>query len=378
LISPEELYRKTGIQFMRLNTIFQLFAHKELHPEDFHDSFMLMMPDALYYLFTGKISCEYTEASTSNLLNAAKQDWDWDIISKLGFEKKFFPTISLPGSAAGNLSPSLRNELGCGNIPFYHVGSHDTASAVASVPVLDENHLFAYISCGTWALLGTELSSPVLSDEAKKANYTNEGGVSGKIRFLTNITGLWLLQECKRIWDSRGEKYSYQEMVEMGKKAEPLRFLLNPTNEKFLAPENMPDSIRKYCLETGQGEIPDTPSLIRCVIDSMALSFREKIAELETLTAAKYQKVHIIGGGSQNTLLMQCAADYMRRDVCAGPVEATAIGNLMVQGMASGTHFSLADARKIIASSFPSQIYKASEIPLIRMENAVRVFKNLP
>jgi len=218
IISPEDLYRRTGIQYMILNTIFQIYAHKERHPEDM-DGTVLMMPDALSYLFTGKVSCEYTHASTSGLVNAIKRDWDAELISKLGLPKNLFPSVSHPCSKAGSLSCEIRRELNCDSLNFYHVGSHDTASAVAAVPAAGEDS-FAYISCGTWALLGTEIDKPILSDEARKANYTNEGGLDGKIRFLTNITGLWLLQECKRNWDSEGKKYSYSDMAKMAESAE--------------------------------------------------------------------------------------------------------------------------------------------------------------
>ncbi|HOK04543.1 MAG TPA: rhamnulokinase family protein [Victivallales bacterium] len=358
LISPDELYRKTGIQFMILNTIFQLYVHKQMHPEDM-DGTVLMMPDALSYLFTGKVSCEYTNASTTGILNAIKKNWDQDIITKLSLPKTLFPNISQPCSSAGNLSCEIRKELDCENIPFFHVGSHDTASAVAAVPSIGNEH-FAYISCGTWALLGTEIDKPLLNEESQRANYTNEGGLNGKIRFLTNITGLWLLQECKRIWDSEGKKYSYSQMVEMGEKAEPLKYLINPSNNIFLSPCNMPDLIKKYCYESGQGMIKDDHSIIRCVLDSLGMCFRVKILELEKICRTKFEKIHIIGGGCQNRLLMQNAADLMEKEVIAGPVEATAIGNIIAQGMASGIISSLQQGRKIISQSFPLDTFKPS------------------
>jgi sugar (pentulose or hexulose) kinase len=375
IISPEELYRKTGIQHMSLNTIFQLVAHKESHPEDM-DGTMLLMPDALSYLFTGKVSCEYTDASTSGLVNAVKRDWDWDIITKLGFPRGLFPRVSYPSSFAGNISCEIRKELSCENLTFYHVGSHDTASAVVAVPAV-ENEPFAYISCGTWALLGTELDKPLLSEEARKANYTNEGGIDFKIRFLTNITGLWLLQECKRNWDAEGKNYSYAEMAQMGESVEPMKFLMNPANPIFLSPCNMPELIRKYCLENEQGEIHDDATTIRCVIDSLAMCFRVRIEELEKLCSVKYKKVHIIGGGCQNKFLMQCAADFMRKDVVAGPVEATAIGNIIVQAMASGSIRSLAQGRKIVAESFPIEIFKPSDIPAEKLNHKEEIFRKL-
>ena len=376
IISPEELYKKTGIQFMILNTIFQLMAHKEMHPEDM-DGTLLMMPDALSYLFTGKVSCEYTDASTTGLINAVKKNWDTDIIQKLGLPKALFPNIALPCSGAGNISCEIRKELNCDNIPFYHIGSHDTASAVAAVPA-PSGEQFAYISCGTWALLGTELENPLLTEDARKANYTNEGGLDGKIRFLTNITGLWLLQECKRNWDAEGREYSYTQMVEMGEKSEPMKYLINPSDSIFLSPCNMPEVIKNYCRETNQGEIKDDSEIIRCVIDSLAMCFRVKIKELENLCGTEFKKVHIIGGGCQNKLLMQCAADMMQKEVIAGPVEATAIGNIIAQAIASGMIDSLSKARKVVAQSFPVEVFK----PLNSLnENLIkekeRSFRNL-
>jgi sugar (pentulose or hexulose) kinase len=377
IVSEKELYSKTGIQFLPFNTIFQLFAHKIQHPEDLRGGFMLTMPDALYYLFIGKVSCEYTHASTSGLLNANKRNWDWNIISKLGFDKKIFSAISFPCSSAGHLSSENRKELSCGGINFYHVGSHDTASAVAAAPAVEDSP-FAYISCGTWALLGTELKNPILSEDARKSNYTNEGGVDGRIRFLTNITGLWLLQECKRNWDAEGKKYSYAQMTEMTEISEPMKFLVNPANPKFLSPRNMSETIKQYCAETGQGQIHDDASVVRCVIDSLALCFRIKIEELEKLCSTQYRKVHIIGGGCQNKPLMQCAADCMQRDVYAGPVEATAIGNIMTQAIALGEIRSLSQGRKIVAESFPLDLYKPAGSLIAKMEKALPLFRALP
>nr|HPN85268.1 FGGY-family carbohydrate kinase [Victivallales bacterium] len=203
------------------------------------------------------------------------------------------------------------------------------------------------------------------------------GGLDGKIRFLTNITGLWLLQECKRNWDSEGKKYSYSDMAKMAESAERMRFMVNPSNPVFLSPCNMPEVIKKYCTENGQGQIPDDAAIVRCVIDSLAMCFRVKIQELEKLCSTKYEKVHIIGGGCQNRFLMQCAADYMRRDVIAGPVEATAIGNIMAQSMASGGMRSMSHGRRMVAESFPVETFKPSEISVEILENREAFFKRL-
>jgi rhamnulokinase len=357
----EKIYESTGIQFMRLNSLYQLLAHKEQHPEDMKDSTFLMMPDALSYMLCGKVECEYTDASTTQLLDAKKGDWDFDLIEKTGLPKSLFPKIVAPCTEAGVLREDLQRELGCGPIPIFRVGSHDTASAVAAVPAMKKGN-WAYISCGTWVLLGVEIDKPVLTEKARKAGYTNEGGLDGKIRFLTNITGLWLLQECSRVWNEKGKKYSYSDMVKMAESAEPMKFLINPNNQKFLAPCDMPEKIREYCGDTGQGEINDDAAVIRCVLDSLALCFRAKKDELQDIAGIRYEYIHIVGGGCQNKLLMQLSADALGIPVIAGPVEATAIGNIMAQAIADGKLDSLEKGRGIVKESFPVDTYQPREM----------------
>ncbi|MFZ2653683.1 MAG: FGGY-family carbohydrate kinase [Victivallales bacterium] len=377
IIPVEKIYERTGIQFMQLNSIFQIFAHKRQHPGDLKDSTFLMMPDILSYMLCGKVECEYTDASTTQLLDAKTGGWDFELIEKLGIPRSIFPKIVRPCTKAGVLKEELQKELGCGPVPVFRVGSHDTASAVASVPVGHAKN-WAYISCGTWALLGIENDKPVLTEKARLAGYTNEGGLDSKIRFLTNIMGLWLLQECSRNWKEQGKNYSYSDMVKMAEKAEPMKFIVNPNNQKFLAPCDMPAKIKEYCKETKQGELNDDGAVVRCVLDSLALCFRAKTEELQSITGVRYECLNIVGGGCQNKLLMQLSADALDIPVIAGPVEATAIGNLMAQAIADGKLASLADGREIVKASFPVETYKPQKKQTALFEKSLDKFRKLP
>ncbi len=359
IVSEDEVYSRTGMQRLPFNTIFQLFAHKKAHPEDFKGGTLLMMPDALGYMFSGEAACEYTDASTSQLLDATKRDWDFELIEKLGLPKSLFPKLMQPSTLFGKLSAKLSKELGCPRINVCKVGSHDTASAVASVPCRKGSE-WAYISCGTWALLGSEADAPTLTKEAREAGFTNEGGLNGKIRFLSNITGLWLIQETRRVWSERkGSKIPFAEIAAMAEKAQPLRFLVNPNSSKFLAPGDFPARIREYCAETNQGN-PDDNAVVRCIYDSLALCFRAKLEQLQSLTGKKYGTLQIVGGGTQAKILMKLAADAVGIPVLAGPVEATAIGNILSQAMADGKIRSLEEARDVVRNSFELDEYQPS------------------
>jgi rhamnulokinase len=352
IISREELYSKTGLQSMFFNSIFQLVAHKNTHPEDFKNSTLMLMPDAITWFLSGKKACEYTEASTTGLLDAVKRDWDFGIIGKAGIPKDIFPEIVQPCTSAGTLKDELKKELGCGDIPIWHVGSHDTASAVASVPA-DSDTKWAYISCGTWALVGTENDSPVLTSDAMLANCTNEGGLNGKIRFLTNVNGTWLLQETRRIWKEAGKDISFAEMENMAENAVSGKFTIDPNDSVFMAPGDMPARIREYCAKAGQGHIESDAEIVRCIYDSLALCFREKLEEFMELDKTRFNVLHIVGGGTKDRLLMQLTANSIGIPVLAGPVEATAVGNIIAQGIATGIIASLDEGRHIVKNSFP-------------------------
>jgi len=350
-VPKDKVYSKTGIQFLSLNTLYQLAASVRDgdHVLDAADK-LLFMPNALTYLFCGNVSAEYSIASTSQIYNATTNDWDWELVDALGLKHSLFPKITPPCTLAGTLLPALQEELKCGPIPVVLVGSHDTASAVAAVPV-EGGDEWAYLSSGTWSLLGVELDKPLLTDKALAANYTNEGGVGGKIRFLKNIMGLWIIQECRTEWKRRGHKYTFDEMDEMASKAEPFRSLIDPNDPRFAPPGDMPARIQEYCREKGQ-PVPETPGqILRTALESLALKYRQAVDNLEVITGRSIKVLHLVGGGSKNVFLNQFTANAVGRPVVTGPVEATALGNIACQAMAVGDIASLQEARGIIRNS---------------------------
>jgi len=350
-ISQSELYQYTGIQCMTLNTIYQLCAHYEEHPEDFENSFFLPIPDALALSLGGSAKAEYTFCSTTNLLDPASRNWHWELIDKLGLPRDVFPEIVEAGTLSGELSAELCAELGCDPIPIFKCGAHDTASAVSAVPAPVEGS-WAYLSAGTWALLGAEIDAPMISSESEKQSLTNEGGVGGKIRFLTNIMGSWLFQELRRVWNEEGKNLSFNDMEQMARKSEPCKYFINPNCSEFAAPGDMPGNIRAFLKRTGQGENFTDAEVVRAVYDSLALYFSEKIALLENLLKVKYACLNVVGGGTKDGFLMELTASSLDRQVVAGPVEATAAGNILVQAMAAGEVDSLAGVRQVIRNSF--------------------------
>ena len=362
-IPRDRLYGRTGIQFMDFNTVFQLAAMKKFGDAALPAAkTLLFTPDALTYLFSGRAAAEYTIASTGQLLDPAKRDWAWDVIDALGLPRAIFPEIVQPCTRAGELRPALCTELNCAPVPVWFVGSHDTASAVAAVPAGDEPG-WAYLSSGTWSLLGMELDQPCLTPDALRLNYTNEGGVGGKIRFLKNIMGLWLVQECRNTWKRRAENYSFADLAKLAEAAEPFRSLVDPNDNRFMTPGDMPARLQEFCRETGQ-PVPETPGqFIRCALESLALRYRQTVEELEALTGQPVTRLHLVGGGSQNTLLNQFTANALQRQVVTGPVEGTAIGNLLCQALGAGALGSLAEARAVVRASFPLETYAGRDKP---------------
>ncbi len=356
LVPKDELYRRTGIQDMAFNTIFQLAAHQKSDPELLKRTTFLHMPDARGFMLGGTFDTEYTDASTSGLLDARKRDWDYGITDKLGLPRELFPKIVAPGSSGGALSPAIARELGVPSIAIVKVGSHDTASAVAAVPDVTGRE-FAFMSCGTWALLGAEIAEPCLSGKALEEAFSNEGGLDRTIRFLSNIMGCWLIQECRRYWQAEGRDYSFPELAALARECEPLRFLVDAKSEAFLAPGDMPKRIAGAA-DLPSGAKPAPPGeIMRCIYDSLALSVRNELKRLERVREVEYPALHIVGGGTQDTLLMQLVADACGIPVYAGPIEATAIGNLLVQMIASGEVADLAAARRLVAASFELKKY---------------------
>ena len=350
-ISKDELYRMTGIQCMTLNTIYQLCAHFEEHPEDFVNAYFLPIPDALARSLGGDATAEYTFCSTTNLLDPETKQWHWGLIERLGLPASVFPKIVPPASPSGKLSDELCRELKCDPIPIFKCGSHDTASAVAAVPAPDHGE-WAYLSAGTWALLGAEIDGPMRSAAGAKESVTNEGGVGGKIRFLTNIMGSWLFQELRRVWNSQGRNLSFGDMEDMARASEPCKYFINPNYTGFAAPGDMPGNIRAFLRRTGQGEEFSDAEVIRAVYDSLALYFRGKLETFEKLLGVRYACLNVVGGGTKDGFLMELTACALDRRVVAGPVEATAAGNILVQAMAAGELKDLAEVREVIRRSF--------------------------
>ncbi len=376
-VSRQDIYQATGIQFMSLNTIFQLAASVRAgDPALQIADKLLFMPNLLTNLFCGHVGAEYSIATTSQLFNPVANDWAWPLIDALGLKRSLFPDVTPPGTIVGHLLPTLQHELKCPALPVILTGSHDTASAVAAVPAIG-GQPWAYLSSGTWSLLGVELDQPLISTEAMTANYTNEGGVGGKIRFLKNIMGLWLIQECRTEWKRQGITYTFDEMDAMAAGAEPLRSFVNPNDPSFTAPGDMPARLADYCRKTGQ-PVPETPGqIMRTALESLALRYRQTIDELETITRQPIQVLHLVGGGCKNEVLNQFTADAVRRPVITGPTEATALGNIAGQAIATGEIKNLQAARAIIAASTETVTY-LPKADANAWENAYQRFLKLP
>ncbi|NTW02815.1 MAG: rhamnulokinase [Oscillochloris sp.] len=355
IISPAQLYAITGIQRLPFNTIYQLasaLGSSQLAAAET----LLLMPDLLHYWLTGRKVAEYTNASTTQLLDVHTRSWSAELTTALGIPAHILPPIVQPGTLLGNLLPELRAAAGLrNNVPVIAVATHDTASAVAAVPNLDRSS--AYISSGTWSLVGVELPAPILSETAHRLSVTNEGGIGETIRFLKNVGGLWLLQECQHQWEREGQYYSWPELMARAKQAAPLRALIDPDAPEFLAPTDMPAAIRAYCRNTRQTEPLEVGALVRCCLESLALKYRWVVEALEQLTSQTITSIRVVGGGSQNSLLCQFTADACARPVLAGPVEATALGNILVQALATGHLPDIAAGRRAIADSFPQTTY---------------------
>ncbi len=354
-VSRERLYERTGVQFMQINTLYQLYAMRSDSRLGCAKT-LLMMPDLFHYWLTGRKVGEYTVASTSQLLNAQSRTWDEEVLKALSLPTHIFPGLVQPGTVIGPLLNSVAKEVSLASTPVIATGAHDTASAVAAIPELDENSV--YISSGTWSLMGVELDEPMLNEAARALDVTNEGGVGGTVRLLKNVAGLWLLQESRERWRREGQDYSWEDLLEQATKAEPFRSFVNPGAETFLSPGDMPAAIRDYCRETNQPEPKSVGAVVRCALESLALKYRSVLEGLEGLLGRRLETVYIVGGGSQNDLLNQFTADACLRPVVAGPVEATALGNLMVQALATGHISDLAAGRRVVAASVSRRRYE--------------------
>lgn len=352
----KEVYERTGIQIMNFNSLFQLYAqHKEGSSALKNAQTLLFMPDALSYLLTGKKVCEYTILSTSQFMNPRTKQVDEKLLEVAGVDPKLLPEVVMPGTQVGTLTPTLAKQCGLDEIPVIAVAGHDTGSAVAAVPAEDEG--FAYLSSGTWSLMGVELQEPEITDESFEMNFTNEGGVDGTTRFLKNITGMWLLEQCRAAWKRAGKEYSYPEIMQLVNSTSPSVDLLDPDAAEFAAPTNMPQAIRLYC-ESRAMAIPENDAqLMRLIFDSLAAKYAEVLEKLRTVAPFEIKTLHVIGGGAQNDLLNQMTSNACGIPVVAGPSEATALGNVMVQARAARLVGSLNEMRRYIRRSIETKRY---------------------
>jgi rhamnulokinase len=357
ILTPELVYGVTGIQFLPFNTLYQLYATQLLTPSKLETvKHFVTIPDLFNFWLTGKIVCERTNASTTQFLDVHKQEWSMEILHRLGISTHMLPPLVEAGTILGDLLP----EAAAGNDALARTSviapaCHDTASAFAAV---HSGKTVALISSGTWSLLGTELSGPIVTDEARRLNFTNEGGVGGTVRLLKNICGLWLLERCRKDWQCEGRAIEYQELFAQAAAEPPLHHLVNPDDSSFVLPQNMPQAIAAFCANSGQPKPIGPGSVTRTVLESLALRYRQVLESLENLVGTTFQEIRIVGGGARIDLLNQFTADATGRRVLAGPVEATALGNLAMQMVATGRVASLDGARDIISTSFPTRVFE--------------------
>lgn len=366
-VPEKEIYERTGIVSLPFNTIYQLLAlaGKKAPVLETADR-MLFVGSLLGFWLCGRSTCEYTIASTAQMLKAGSLEWDRGLIASLGIPTEYLEEVTPPGTILGPVLPEIVNKTGLDPAtPFISGAIHDTACAVVSVPATKQDNDWAYLSSGTWSLLGAELDQPHISDRSLKSFYTNEGGVGNTIRFLKNIIGLWIIQECRRAWlaadDAGEEELEYGSLVEEASRCEPFRSVVNLEDSRLLAPENMPKMLATLCLEAGEPEPRSRGEYIRCAMESLALCYRANLARMDSILGRKTPLLHIIGGGTQNRLLNQMTADACGIPVKAGPVEATAMGNIMVQAMATGKVRDLWEARQIVATSTPIELYEPQD-----------------
>ena len=361
VVSADEVYRVTGIQLMPINTLNQLYAASQDTPRLFEAAERLVMiPDLFHYWMTGNAVCEFTVATTTQFLNPTTRSWARELLESLDLPAHLPAPIVDPGSVVGKLLPGLATDPRMRDTLVITPASHDTASAVAAVAA---RRNIAFLSSGTWSLLGMELDAPVISDQALRLNFTNEGGVGGTTRLLKNVMGLWMLQGCRRSWITRGCDYGYAELMEAARAAPPFHRLVDPDDVSFLNPNDMPAAIDRFCAKCEQPP-PDGPgSYARTILESLALKYRLVLRNLESLTGYRIDEIRVVGGGARNRVLNQFTADATGRRVLAGPFEAAALGNIGVQMVATGVVSGLAEARAIIDRSFPTETFEPADTP---------------
>ncbi len=356
----EQIFEQTGIQFMQLNTLYQLIATQKNTPELLETAdAMLMMPDFFHWCLSGERSSEFTEATTSQCFNTTSGDWSYDLIKQFDIPTSIFQKAVSPGTTIGPLRESVSAETGLTTVNVVAPASHDTGSAVAAIPTQHTGKAnWAYISSGTWSLVGVEVKPAIVTPEVLQENFTNEGGVDGTFRFLKNIMGLWLVQQSKRAFEKRGEPYDYNELARLAEEAPAFRSIVNPDDARFMNPGDMTEAIRSFCTETGQ-PTPESPGqFVRCALESLALRYDQVIKIAERITGEQVEVIHIVGGGTQNQLLNQLTANACGKPVVAGPIEATVLGNLLVQARSAGELSSLQEIRDVVRASSEMQTFE--------------------
>ena len=358
-VPKEEIYQETGIQFMPINTLYQLFAAQRDTPSILSAAkHFLTIPDLFHYWLTGNPVCEFTNASTTQLVDPRRRMWATDLFGRLGLRSDLPAPIVEPGTVIGPLLPSVAQNSSLTGTPVIAPASHDTASAVAAITARDGT---AFLSSGTWSLIGTELDAPIITPEALKANFTNEGGVHGTTRLLKNVMGLWMVQGCRNCWDSRGQSADYRELVKLAEREPAFAHFVDPDDESFLRAADMLSAIDAFCAKTHQ-PIPKSPgAYVRCVLESLAMKYRLVLRHLERVCGTRIDQIRVIGGGSKNRLLNQFTADATGKQVLAGPAEATALGNIAIQILTTGEATSLPEVRAIVDRSFPTNIFEPIE-----------------
>jgi rhamnulokinase len=361
-VSKEEIYQATGIQFMPINTLFQLFAAQRDEPlVTAAAKQLLTIPDLFHYWLTGNAVCEFTNATTTQLVDPIRRTWATDLIQRLELRSDLPAPIIEPGSIVGTLLPLVAQNSSLSGTPVIAPASHDTGSAVAAISARDGT---AFLSSGTWSLVGTEIDAPIITPQALRMNFTNEGGVNGTTRLLKNVMGLWMLQGCRHSWTAHGHCYDYRDLMEMASREPAFNHLVDPDDESFLRASDMPAAITEFCRKTHQPGPNNPGAYVRCLMQSLALKYRLVLRSLEQLTGKRIEQIRIIGGGSKNRLLNQFTADATGKRVLAGPAEATALGNIAVQILATGGASSLQEVRAIVDRSFPTEIFEPCDTDL--------------
>lgn len=373
-VGAERLFTESGLQFMPFNTLYQLYAMRKANsPKLDAAKTLLLTPDLLSYFLTGRKACEFTMATTTQLYDPAKRAWNKPLMRELGLSDSLFIEPVQPGTEIGQLTEEIRAELGVPQMKVIAAASHDTESAAAAVPA--SSPIFAYLVSGTWSLLGTQMQEPLLQPDVLKLKFSNEGGAGGTYHLLKNIMGLWILQECKRIWEQRGEPLTYPQLVALAETAEPFRSLIDPDDLRFMNPDSMPEEIAAYCRESGQPEPRTIGETVRCILESLALKYRMVLEQAEQLTGTVFDGLHMVGGGIQNELLCRFTAGAIGRLVWTGPVEASAIGNMLVQLMAGGYLADMQEGVELVKASFPMSTYEPEQ--QTEWENAYARYQQL-